>query len=192
MQRTAGGVLWGTVPSAGPVTVLSSTDRGRTWSSHRPALPTGPATTYSALPSGDARTLAVLAAAPDAGSWSLARSTDAGASWTTVRPSGFAGTTLGWAVVRPDGSLLVDVSSSTRGARRTGLYASNGGDWTTLAEVSTDLPPDAVRHGELQQAPVDGSGAQALYVSTQSAQAPRVSTDGGRRWTPVTARPPGQ
>jgi hypothetical protein len=165
-----------------------SDDGGATWAQRRLSGVAG-FSTYQVLPSLEPSTIAVAEGTDGATLFPymrVHRSTDGGATWDVVEVPEVEGdqARLGWAHVRPDGS-LVSYMSGWSGARANrpgphphGPYESAGSDWSQLLPVEPGLPDDDVELLDLtREGLYAGSGAQAY-----------ASTDGGSTWEPTPAR----
>ena len=170
-------------------TVVWSGDGGDTWSSH--SLPSGELAVYTPVQTTDGSMVASLTG--DVTVTQLRQtvtSRDGGRSWQTsaTRPA----RPIGWALVLPDGRLLIDAldDRSGGGDDTLGLLVSNGSDWSRLQPLHPQIPPGASAGaddpGELKAIATDG-GAVVIYTVTASRQL-LASDDGGQKWTLVADR----
>jgi hypothetical protein len=130
----------------------------------------------------------------------LRRSTDGGATWQTIAHSDLSGAIASWLTVQSDGRLLVDVTDWTTGTpasskARSGLYVSNGADWTTFQRVqSTPAMPgtaaSSAAGGDLISSTLDAQGHDVLLVYAYEGKTPLAlsSNDGGSTWEPLRVR----
>ncbi|MBA2715879.1 MAG: exo-alpha-sialidase [Propionibacteriales bacterium] len=179
--------------------VMWSTDGGATWNSR--LLDIGRSNLMDVVPSTAAGVLAVVQGGSGATGFpfdKIHRSADGGATWQTFDESRGVMGYLGWLLVKPDGSLLVNIeawSDARHGkpsARPAGLYASAGDDWSSLRFV--DSPPDgsdpeaAVSGLALGDYSVTDSGDLRLWLYGYSSNSLLESGPGFDTWTEVPAR----
>lgn len=179
--------------------VMWSTDGGATWNSR--LLDIGRSNLMDVVPSTAAGVLAVVQGGSGATGFpfdKIHRSADGGATWQTFDESRGVMGYLGWLLVKPDGSLLVNIeawSDARHGkpsARPAGLYASAGDDWSSLRFV--DSPPDgsdpeaAVSGLALGDYSVTDSGDLRLWLYGYSNNSLLESGPGIHTWAEVPAR----
>jgi hypothetical protein len=180
-------------------TVMWSTDGGATWNSR--LLDIGRSNLMNVVPSTAAGVLAVVQGGSGATGFpfdKLHHSADGGATWQTFDESRGVMGYLGWLLVKPDGSLLVNIeawSDARHGepsAQPAGLYASARDDWSSLRFV--DSPPDgsdpeaAVSGLALGDYSVTDSGDLRLWLYGYSSNSLLESGPGFDTWTEVPAR----
>lgn len=153
LQNTDGtlvGVVYrdsGDVPSRD---VVWSGDGGASWEQHQ--LTEGNRDLVNVVPSTSSEPVLAVVEGGDNPAFfpfeTVHRSTDGGATWQTFdETAGNPGDVayVGWSLVKPDGSLLVNIeawSDIRRGhpsSHPVGLYQSNGEDWADMRSVQ-DLP----------------------------------------------------
>lgn len=182
--------------------VIWSDDGGASWEEH--VLPVGERALYAPVLSADGDTIAVVAGSDGATVFpflAVHRSADGGATWEVFEQSRRPLAYIEAQLVRPDGSLLVNLLAWSDGtldrpsANPVGLYESDGADWTDItyvdpgfvragsAESQRDWTPsllDVVVHGDRQDlyATDAGGGSAQVYVST----------DGGHTWESTRSR----
>lgn len=131
--------------------VVWSDDGGATWDEH--VLPAGETSLYVPVRSADDDTIAVVAGTDGATPFpfiAVHRSTDGGATWEVFEQSRDPLAFIDAQLVRPDGSLLVNLLAWGDGTLRrpstkpVGLYESNGADWTRTAYVDPGFVPGGV------------------------------------------------
>jgi hypothetical protein len=179
----------------------TSVDGGASWAVGQ--LPTSNANgNFEVIPSAYRATAAVLESAdntvlPLEALW---RSADDGQTWRRTVPliAGAGGDTayVGGEAVQPDGSLLVyiigwsDATIHHPSAHLSGLYRSNGTDWSTLSPAPQPAPAaadtTAPLAGEVREVAGGRGGAQTLYV--QLGQDLYATDDGGGSWERVSDR----
>jgi hypothetical protein len=188
----------GTGPSH--ATVAVSHDRGASWQQSALTLPVS--VVPGLVPSQDRSVLALLGLGdntvpPLEAVW---RSADGGSTWQRLLPtfadSGGDTAYVDSATVESDGSLVVNVVgwSDARihhpSAHPSGLYRSDGADWSVLAPTSQPMPPgvgdNALFGGALSDVVAAADGSTSLYL--QVGQRIYATDDAGDSWTEVSAR----
>lgn len=180
--------VWGTQDAS---RIITSTDGGATWhhATNSGRLQVDP------ISSGAPTVLAGILAGDDDSRQAdnLVRSTDGGVTWQPVHPGDLAEDGASWAVVEPDGQLLIQISdfhgtrSPQAGSPQAGLFESDSTAWQAFHRVPvTGLAGVESDDGQLLATAVDESGRQSLFL--QTAKGLTLSTDGGRTWTTTPAR----
>ncbi len=125
------------------------------------------------------------------------RSVDGGAAWETIDESQGDMAYLGWSLVAPDGSLLVNIEAwsdarhNRPSAQPAGIYESNGGDWSDLRFVQ---PPDgsqpegSVSDLALGDYASTDSGVLRLWIYDSTGGRLFESGPGIHTWAEVPAR----
>lgn len=182
--------------------VVWSDDGGASWDEH--VLPLGKRALYAPVLSADGDTIAVVAGSDGATLFpflAVHRSTDGGATWEVFEQPRHPLAYVDAQLVRPDGSLLVNLLAWSDGtldrpsANSLGLYESDGSDWTDITYVD----PGFVAGDGAESAPdwtpylldvVVHDGRQELYATDAGAASAQayVSTDGGHTWVSIRSR----
>ena len=192
---------------AGPASVFVwSDDGGETWSEHD--LPGEETSMFGLTPSGDPGTAAVIGGADGATLFpfiDVSRLDRASGTWQQTLQPRDPLAYIGPQAVLPDGRLLVNVQAwsdatfKKPGARPTGVYTSDGADWSTMVRLEpgdeSGLAPGEREQVLAGQPGVVGMtvvpGDVTVYVAAGGgggSSAVYAVTDSGRRWERVAVR----
>jgi hypothetical protein len=200
----SGGVLFGTVDTShAEEVVVTSDDGGVTWGGGA-ALPSFPNAILLSIPGTAPGVMAWLVGGDGASLFpfdKVLRSTDGGVTFETIEESPGDMAYVSFALVLPDGSLLVNLDAwsddrnAEPGTNHHGLYRSAGSDWADLAPVESRYPEgsdlDLLRSSPptIMDWTVGDDGEAVLWGWAPGINTPMMmSTDSGQTWVESAAR----
>jgi len=165
-----------------------SDDGGETWRKHELEQDAGRVGVVD-VPGGAPDTMALGLVFHDVPATDFRRSRDGGATWETIAlPREQASLDLVEGVLSSNGSLLLHLWATNN--PNSGLYASEGEDWSSLTQVDAPFAPADGEGGASfrisSSAPFTVDGTPAIYGYNNSRA--WASTDDGATWSEIPTR----